>query len=123
MNETEESKKSYEWLEKKCELIYDMEKNNIDFARSKPTQWKGNKRIHLPKAGSTSLEAYFEIRRQQASQTYDDCMKLLGEGCKLTHDNLDREEKEGLKSLQEGVKSGELIITQTDKSGKFAVLT
>jgi hypothetical protein len=39
VNETEESKKSSEWLEKKCELIYDMEKNNIDFARSKPTKW------------------------------------------------------------------------------------
>ena len=121
--ETEERKKSSEWLERKTELIYDMEDNNIDFARSKPTQWKGNKRIYLPKAGSTSLEAYLEIRRQQASRTYDDCMKLLSEGCKTSNENLDCEEKEGLKSLQKRVKSGELIIAQTDKSGKFAVLT
>ena len=89
-------RKSSEWLERKSEMIFDMVDNNIDFDRSKPTQWKGNKRIHLPKAGSTSLEAYLEIRRQQASQTYDDCMKLLGEGCKVFHDNLDREETEGL---------------------------
>ena len=33
------------------------------------------------------------------------------------------QEKEGLKSLQQRVKSRELIIAQMDKSGKFAVLT
>ena len=98
-----EREKSSEWMERKGELIYDLEENTIDFARSKPTQWKGNKRIHLPKAGSTSLEAYFEIRRQQASEIYHNCMKLLGEDCKTSHDNLDREEKEGLESLQKRV--------------------
>jgi hypothetical protein len=50
-------------------------------------------------------------------------MKLLGEDCKTSHDNLDREEKEGLESLQKRVKAGELVIAQTDKSGKFCVLT
>ena len=73
-------RKSSEWLERKSEMIFDMVDNNIDFDSSKPTQLKGNKIIHLPKAGSTSLEAYFEISRQQASQTYNDCLKLLGEG-------------------------------------------
>ena len=48
----DEARKSSAWLERKTELIYDMEDNTIDFARSKPTQWKGNKRIHLPKGGS-----------------------------------------------------------------------
>ena len=88
-----------------------------------PAQWKGNKRIHLPKGGSTSLEAYLEIRRQEASRTFDNCMELLSEGCKKSHENIDIEEKQGLKSLQERVEKGELIVAQTDKSGKFAVLT
>ena len=50
-------------------------------------------------------------------------MKLLSEGCKASKENLDREEKEGLKSLQQRVKAAKLIIAQTDKSGKFAILT
>ena len=60
VNETIEDKereKSSEWQKRKSELIYDLEENTIDFARSKPTQWKVNKRIHLPKSGSSSLEA------------------------------------------------------------------
>ena len=111
------------WLEKKGELIYDFEDNTLDFGRSKPTRWKGNKRISLPKSGSASLEAYFEIRRREASRTFDECLKILGKGKDTKHDNLDKEEKEGLKSLKERVKSGELIICATDKSGRFAVLT
>jgi hypothetical protein len=111
------------WLEKKGEFIYDFEDNTLDFGRSKPTRWKGNKRISLPKSGSASLEAYFEIRRREASRTFDECLKILGKGKDTKHDNLDKEEKEGLKSLQERVKSGELIICATDKSGRFAVLT
>jgi hypothetical protein len=97
----------------KSKLIYDLEDNTIDFARSQPTQFKQNMRVHLPKAGSSSLEAYFEIRRHQASETYNNCMKLLGEDCKTTHDNLDKEEKEGLESLKKKkkVKSGELVVS------------
>ena len=36
--------------------------------------------------------------------------------------NLTRSEQASLKILQKGVESGELIITETDKSGKFCVL-
>ena len=50
-------------------------------------------------------------------------MKLLGEGCNTGHGNLDKEEKEGLKSLQKWINSGELVVAQADKSGKFCILT
>ena len=96
----------------------------MNFARSKPTEWTGNKRIHLPKSGSSSLEAYLEVRRKSASRIYDQCLALLGEGDdRKGYENLSSEEKIGLKSLQKRVSSGELVICQTDKSGKFAVLT
>ena len=111
------------WLEMKGEIIYDFEDNNIDFGRSKPTRWKGNKRITLPKSGSASLEAYLEIRRQEMSRTFDECMEILGEGDKTGYNNLDMEERQGLKSLKDRVKAGDIIICATDKSGRFAVLS
>ena len=58
VKETEEDKKrekDSEWLERKSELIYDMEDNTIDFARSKPTQWKGNKRSTCPRLALPAL--------------------------------------------------------------------
>ena len=44
-----------EWLETKSTSIYDFENKNINFGRSRATNWKGNKRITLRKAGSTQL--------------------------------------------------------------------
>ena len=67
--ETKEEKLQEEhakWLERKCSLIYDLEDDTMDFGRNKATNMKGNKRITLPKSGTPSLEAYFEIRRQHA---------------------------------------------------------
>ena len=36
-----------EWQEEKSSIIYDFENKD----RSRPTNWKGNKRIVLPKSG------------------------------------------------------------------------
>ena len=46
-----------EWIEVKSSLIYDFESKQLDFGKSKATNWKGNKRIKLPKAKD-------EMRRQ-----------------------------------------------------------
>ena len=67
----EERNKDSEWLEKQQSLIYDFEEKNINFGRAKPTGWKGNKRVTLPKGGSAQLEGFLEVRRRQASKIYD----------------------------------------------------
>ena len=51
------------------------------------------------------------------------CQSLLNEEGRKGLEDLSSEEKQGLKSLQKCVANNELIICQTDKSGKFAVLT
>ena len=49
-----QAEKDAKWLDKKSSLIYDYEEDTIYFSRSKPTEWNGNKKIHLPKSGSSS---------------------------------------------------------------------
>ena len=88
-------------------MIYDYEEDTINFCLSKHTEWKGNKRIHLPKSGSASLEAYCEVRRKLASKLYDECMALLKDGEKKGFENLTNKEKQGLQSLQKRVKNSE----------------
>ena len=51
------------------------------------------------------------------------CVKKLGEDCEKGKDNLSSGEKRGLKSLKKRVAEGKLIVCQTDKSGRFCVLT
>ena len=92
--------------------------------RSRATNWKGNKRIKLPKAGSTQLESYLDVRRRDAEKIYDECIELLKDGKeKVSHNNLTASEARGVKSLKKGITNQELIICQTDKSGRFCVLT
>ena len=84
---------------------------------------KNNKRIHLPKPLKPTQEAMMEIRKHEALKIYDECMKLLEEGEELKDENLTKTQRIGLKNLQKKVKDGYLIITQTDKSGRFAIFT
>ena len=90
------------WLEKKTSLIYDFEDDTLNFGRGKPTDWNTNKRVHLPKSGSSSLETFLEVRRMEASRLYDECKTLLGDGKedKKGFENLRAGEKQGLSSLQ-----------------------
>ena len=112
-----------EWQARKSELVYDFEQKDLDFARQKATNMKGNKRITLPKASDIQMEALIEVRRKRASKLYDMCVKKLGEGCERGQDNLTPGERRGLKSLKKRVTDGEIIVCQTDKSGRFCVLT
>ena len=84
---------------------------------------KGNKRIFLPKATEDDLEARMEIWRAEANRIFDEYVKLLGDVSGKTVDNLTKSERRGLTSLQKKVMDGEIVICQTDKSGRLAVLT
>ena len=84
---------------------------------------KNNKRVTLPKSSSPEMEALIEVRRKRARMLYDQCIKKLGEGAEKGKDNLTLGEKRGLKSLRKRVAEGEIIICQTDKSGRFCVLS
>ena len=84
--------------------------------------WKGNKRIVLPKSGSTHMEAYLEIRRQNASKIWDQCMEILGEDAEKGMDNITKEERQGLKSLKKIIEEKEIEVCNTDKNGSFCIL-
>ena len=112
-----------EWQGRKSELVYDFEFRDLDFGRQKATNMKNNKRVTLPKSKDVQLEAYMEVRRKRAAKLYDMCVKKLGQDCEKGKDNLTAGEKRGLKSLKKRVAAGEIIICQTDKSGRFCVLT
>ena len=124
-DEDQEINNYSEWLEIKSRLPYDFEDKSLDFGRCKATDWKLNKRITLPKSGSPKFEAYLEVRRAEASKIFDECMRLLGHEEKDGDmiENLSESERSDLKSLKKKVNNGNLLVCQTDKSGRFAILT
>ena len=57
------------------------------------------------------------------SSSYDDHLASIKDEEGVTEDNLTKQEARGLRSLQDRVKKGELVIVQTDKSSRFAVMS
>ena len=121
--ETKRIEEEGEMMEAKSRLIFDQEDMSLNFARHKATDAKLNSRVILPKALSTQDEMKLEVRKMEMVKVFEDYVKEHcsdDEGSQKM--NLSKSELRGLKSLKKKVKDGDIIICQTDKSGRFAVM-
>ena len=118
--------------EAKSAMIYIKSEKVLDLGRMKATDYKFNKHVYLPKEETTEKEALHEVRRLTMLDAFRETTKNKnnpGESKKgrgkdgRIESNLTRLELEGMKSLQKRVMNEEIIITETDKSKKFCVLT
>ena len=164
------------WDGEKHRFVFDPFNKQLDFRFRRPTDYKLNKRLILPRPLDDIGEFYCELKRRSYNQAFDDFQKQNDLGAekrinlpkgrlsgrcngmeKIAHNdgektevlgskdndvdiqtqvptddkkkiqneyqNLSYKEKKGLKSLSKRVTKGELMITPTDKSGRFAILT
>ena len=133
------------WEKERQNLVFDPLINRIDFRRRRPTDYKHNKRIFLPKAASLDVEFDCEKRRRlfikcledlkkerdiyenenkrAGSEDVKDTVNETGTHDRKKIDNFSKSEMRGFKSLMKRVSDGELILTTTDKSSRMAVLT
>ena len=128
------------WNVEKHRYIFNPFSKEIDFRYRRPTDYKLNKRIFLPRPLNELDEFQCELKRRQFNKVFDNFVK---ENTEPTDDgkngldsnnrrgnknvkqylNLSFKERIGLKTLNDRIDSGEIMITPTDKSGRFAVLT
>ena len=80
-------------------------------------------RVTLPKPLPVSEEALIELRREIHSKKYREFRKEFTNNEGEQTANLDEKEIRGLRSLLKRIRSGELIIIKTDKSGKFCIVS
>ena len=59
----------------------------------------------------------------EGSRIFDDYMAQFTDEEGVQESNLTASEKKGLASLKKKVKTGSIVIVQTDKSGRFAVMS
>ena len=82
-----------------------------------------NSRVTLPKPLDPTHEAHIEMRREIHLKTFRDHREKFCNSKGEQISNLTERERSGLDSLKKRIKSGELVILETDKSNKFAVTT
>ena len=109
--------------EAKTRMIFDHENMEIDCSRQRCTDAKHNTRIVLPGPLKPNKERELEMRRLEWMAVYDQYVAEFCDEHGVQEDNLTPEEAGGLKSLKKRVAEGSLIICQTDKSGRFAVMS
>ena len=162
------------WNQSKNRFSYNPVSKSVNFSKKRPTDYKLNKFIHLPKPLNAEGEFFCEMRRRKYTEAFKKYMYLLrekdeklnkkrvserkrqlerenkdptgrSEGAKLKLEtvnnsfnsrqkagikrnkklddsNLSKREKEGLESLKKRVKEQEIVIAQTDKSSRFALM-
>ena len=102
--------------------IFDHDSNSIKFSSKRATDYKQNASIYLPKAVSIKRETEIGIRKAKLLEVAREVRGEMSER-KASNSNLSRETREGLRSLQKRSKEGEIVIAETDKSGKFSLFT
>ena len=128
------------WKKEAHRHTFDPFNNTVSFSQRRPTDYKLNTRVILPKALDCDEEFACEIRKRaylEAFTEYDQKVKKMkkekkentcdtekinkGELQRIT--NLSKKEQAALKSIKSRIKSNELMVVSTDKSSRFGVMT
>lgn len=98
--------------------VYNQEKMSFDFRNMRATDLPFNKRICLPGPLEEAAEISIQNLKGRLNQITSEYVEKKGQ---TKWSNLNKVEKEGLRSLTEKLQSKEEVIFQTDKSGRFSV--
>ena len=118
---TREEIENCEELEARCRQVFDPENKVYDARRKRVTDLQECSRVTLPKPLSADIEAKLELRKTTQKEIFRNYVAKNTDKNNDQKSNLNRQEQEGLKSLQKRIKEGDLIILKTDKSSKFTV--
>ena len=107
--------------EAEARAVFDPLKKVYDNRNKRVTDLKENSRVHLPRPLPPGEEANIEMRRGVYMRLFQDFVR---NNCKKNGDqktNITREIDNGIKSLKKRIDNEEIIIMETDKSGKLAI--
>ena len=112
--------------EQKNRYIYNPLEKSVGFNKRNASDYKMNKSIKLPKPLSSDKEFECEIKKREYDKAFNKYKSIeKRRNMKKKRDepiNLTREENIALTDIKRKIKNGELYITSTDKSSRFAIL-
>ena len=121
---TEEELLAEEQADRDKRTIFDPNTKVLNMSKKRVTDAKYNTRSFLPRMIDVENESKIYVRKQELLREFKSHME---KNCKKSgeqkENNMSSLQTEGKFSLQNRVKSGEIVVTNTDKSGKFAVLS
>ena len=120
---TEEEEEIVKMEEARMRLPYHGDTKQLSMGRRRATDCVGNAMVHLPKAMGIREESEVLIRADTYKEAFTN---YKAKECNKKGDqrtNLSPEQARGLKSLQKRIADGEIICCQTDKTGRFSIVS
>ena len=121
-DEREEVEEHEEYEEAKRKIVYHPEERNWNFGRRRTTDLKGNTMVILPGKLKFQQEANLEMLRAELKSCFKNYMRKHCDEKGRQESNLSKEERTGLNNLKKKFSDGGIIVMETDKSGRFAVM-
>ena len=122
-----EKSKDVIWEENSNRMLYNLKTKTLNLANMQATSYKHNKEVFLPKPESPKKETSHEFRKREMLSLFNRANKSISKGNSgsnpNSNSNLSVAEAKGLKSLKKRIANGELMVVDTDKSKKFAILS
>ena len=81
-----------------------------------------NSKVHLPKPISIKEETNINLRENCYQKVFDDFVREKCDEQGKQRSNLTKQQMRGISKLKSRVKDSSVVITETDKSGKLAIV-
>ena len=108
---------------KEKKKIYQKDEGILNMSKMVVTDAKYNTRSDPIRAAAKKEEIKIQAKRQEMMDAFDNTTVAVCDRKGYQRmENVSKIEKEGLKKLKQRKRDGEIVITTTDKSGKFAVV-
>ena len=105
-------------------MVFDDARNILDMRKRRVTDLPQNSKVFLPPPLNPMVESGLSIRKQQFTDTFADFMKSqCDDKGRQMKTSLTAEQRKGLTEIKKKIKEGEVILLETDKTGKFAVVS
>ena len=102
--------------------VYSKNENLMDYRRMQITDTAKHRRTYMAKELTVEEEAKLEVQRNMWMKVYKEYMDdNCDEEGNVKDGILTEQQKRGLKKLSKRIKDGEIVVTKTDKSGRFFV--
>ena len=99
-----------------------LDEKNLRMSHLAVTDTKYNVRSFFPREAEEEDEHMIQNRRRKTIEVFDEHINCSNKRKNFKISNMTKEEIKGKESLQKRSKEGEIVITTTDKSGKYAVV-
>ena len=120
---TDQALREHEQEDKKSRQVFDANSGSLSMSMQRVTDAKHNIRSFPPRMAKTENEMLIQVRRKELMKSFKQVRrKMCDSKGRQVSSNMTELQLEGKAHLQQRVKDGEIIITTTDKSGKFAVV-